>query len=404
MTTDVDPFERLKNKARFSVSLRFELFYSLGVLLDPESRIHQGWKQQATAKLGQEFFDRLSVVGHAWQIWVALPTLLPADQSEFTFEEVEKSLSEMEIRDWQEKLLFACLHFPDLVTEILEGKCNLKRAINKSPKRKKEWFSFTGLYPYDEDQPIVQNYESLIARPDQHRQEILSLLCIYWDEVFRDTWRLCSPALERSAAAKERLFAVCTFEEFTREALLRVELDTEKGVLHAVRGGEQNDQSHIEQCTFSPSAFNDRRVWSALKSARSKTDDCVFFPYFDPEIQLDLVEVNHVEGLTSPEIDAFLVFKALGDSTRFAIAGLMAQKPRSATELASLLEVSKPTISHHLEAMRSANLLREEPEAGSVKLTLVRETIEKVSGQAIGKLFHSDNVFPIKRSRRQKTK
>jgi biotin operon repressor len=50
-------------------------------------------------------------------------------------------------------------------------------------------------------------------------------------------------------------------------------------------------------------------------------------------------------------------FKALADQSRLKIIGLLAQQPRSGDELAAMLELSGPTISHHLQYLQRAGLV-----------------------------------------------
>lgn len=52
-----------------------------------------------------------------------------------------------------------------------------------------------------------------------------------------------------------------------------------------------------------------------------------------------------------------LFFKALADETRLKIVGLLSQREYNVGELASALELSEPTISHHLGKLRNAGLL-----------------------------------------------
>ncbi len=53
-------------------------------------------------------------------------------------------------------------------------------------------------------------------------------------------------------------------------------------------------------------------------------------------------------------------FKALADESRLKIIGVLAQKPRSVEELAHLLGLGSPTISHHLSKLQKAGLVRAE--------------------------------------------
>jgi DNA-binding HxlR family transcriptional regulator len=53
-------------------------------------------------------------------------------------------------------------------------------------------------------------------------------------------------------------------------------------------------------------------------------------------------------------------FKALADESRLKIVGVLAQQPRSVEELARLLDLGSPTISHHLGKLQKAGLVRAE--------------------------------------------
>jgi len=51
-------------------------------------------------------------------------------------------------------------------------------------------------------------------------------------------------------------------------------------------------------------------------------------------------------------------FQAMGDSSRIQIIWSLAQGELSVTELTDLLEMSQPTISHHLRTLRNLKLVR----------------------------------------------
>ncbi|HMU92658.1 MAG TPA: metalloregulator ArsR/SmtB family transcription factor [Anaerolineales bacterium] len=57
----------------------------------------------------------------------------------------------------------------------------------------------------------------------------------------------------------------------------------------------------------------------------------------------------------SEELVAF--FKALADANRLKIVGLLAQQPYSVEELAALLNIKPPTVSHHLAKLAQVGLV-----------------------------------------------
>src|SRR5688500_20346269 len=101
-----------------------------------------------------------------------------------------------------------------------------------------------------------------------------------------------------------------------------------------------------------------------------------------------------------PNINAEAVFRALGDTTRYAIASILARNPTSSAELSRILKVSKPTITHHVHALRAAGLISEEPGGGSSRLSLNRATVEALSNAAGRHRFRSTGGLLLSTTRR----
>ena len=102
------------------------------------------------------------------------------------------------------------------------------------------------------------------------------------------------------------------------------------------------------------------------------------------------------------KINAESVFRALGDTTRYAIASILARTPTTSAELARSLKVSKPTITHHVHALRSAGLITETPSRGSTKLSLSRDTVAALSGAAVDQLFSSTADLTLGTTRKRR--
>lgn len=56
---------------------------------------------------------------------------------------------------------------------------------------------------------------------------------------------------------------------------------------------------------------------------------------------------------------------ALGDPTRRAIFGLIADRPRSVVEITGQVSVSQSAVSQHLKVLRESRLVRAEPRGAS---------------------------------------
>ena len=61
--------------------------------------------------------------------------------------------------------------------------------------------------------------------------------------------------------------------------------------------------------------------------------------------------------MTEQEAELVAVFKALADSSRLKIVGLLAQQPYTVEQLAAMLELKPPTISHHLSKLAEVGLV-----------------------------------------------
>lgn len=76
-------------------------------------------------------------------------------------------------------------------------------------------------------------------------------------------------------------------------------------------------------------------------------------------------------------------FKALADATRLRIVGLLAVRPRTVEELATLTEVRPPTVSHHLSRLRALGLVRAEKEGTTRHYQLDVSTLEQLARDAL---------------------
>jgi DNA-binding transcriptional ArsR family regulator len=72
------------------------------------------------------------------------------------------------------------------------------------------------------------------------------------------------------------------------------------------------------------------------------------------------------------------VFEALADPTRRRVVELLAERERSAGELAEAFTVSRPAVSRHLRVLRDAGLVRSRGEAQRRIYALEREPFDEL--------------------------
>lgn len=74
------------------------------------------------------------------------------------------------------------------------------------------------------------------------------------------------------------------------------------------------------------------------------------------------------------------LFRALNDQTRREILNNLKKRSMSAGEIAELFNISKPSISHHLEILRKADLVRSEKKGqfvvNSINTTMMDELLQ----------------------------
>lgn len=74
------------------------------------------------------------------------------------------------------------------------------------------------------------------------------------------------------------------------------------------------------------------------------------------------------------------LFKALNDPTRRAILELLRDGPRTAGDIAESFQFSKPTISHHLDLLRQADLVTSDKQGQFVTYTLNMTVFDEIIG------------------------
>jgi ArsR family transcriptional regulator, arsenate/arsenite/antimonite-responsive transcriptional repressor len=72
------------------------------------------------------------------------------------------------------------------------------------------------------------------------------------------------------------------------------------------------------------------------------------------------------------------IFKALNDATRREILDLLKEKDLSAGEIADFFKISKPSISHHLDILKQADLISSEKKGQFVIYTINTTIMEDV--------------------------
>lgn len=84
-------------------------------------------------------------------------------------------------------------------------------------------------------------------------------------------------------------------------------------------------------------------------------------------------------------------FKALADENRLKIIGILANQECSVEELAALLQLKDPTVSHHLAKLKELNLVQMRPEGNTHLYKLDSEALQSISKE----IFTADNMVSL---------
>jgi len=84
-------------------------------------------------------------------------------------------------------------------------------------------------------------------------------------------------------------------------------------------------------------------------------------------------------------------FKALADENRLKILGILANQECSVEELAALLQLKDPTVSHHLAKLKELNLVQMRPQGNTHLYQLDSEALQSISKE----IFTPDNMVSL---------
>jgi hypothetical protein len=90
------------------------------------------------------------------------------------------------------------------------------------------------------------------------------------------------------------------------------------------------------------------------------------------------------DEIDSPSVEELVrLFRALGEPSRLRIVGLLAEKPRTGEEIADLVGLGAPTVSHHLRRLTDSGLVSVVPDqyyrVYSLREGVLREMLGRLS-------------------------
>ena len=390
-------------RLEFGVTPRFDIFYALYTLSSTAPTPLDAWKNMASSRLPRDFAKNASRVAPLPIFWPLLADAAQNVDGEISFDELVSTIAESSTSNFQRNILNGIFHDRGAVDSLISERMSLKQVVANDDLPGGELLAAFGLKPYDAGSPAVRAINSLLKEPGPFRAELVAVLQGFWNDGFRSDWKALEPVLRDESF---RMREVRDEARATIDAQLNlpVMLDDAAQQVRSKSGTAVRYQQ-VERCYVIPSAFNTRKWWAKYETGSGRV--ILYFP-----VAGDLNAANRIartdlaatarESVRRSDINAESVFRALGDTTRYAIASILARTPTTSAELARSLNVSKPTITHHVQALRSAGLIKETPSGGSTKLSLSRDTVAALSGAAVEQLFSSSAELTLGTTRRRK--
>lgn len=386
-----------------AVTPRFDVFYALYTLTNTGASPLENWKARAIARLPRDFGRIAKRVAPVPLFWPLLADALQRTPGKMTFDEILAALREIPAEDLKANLISGIFHDTSAARALSTGKKSLRQVLGNDKLPGGELLAHFGLRPFDPNSPATKATSTLLSDADSFRRQLLLILDRFWQSGFGADWSALEPELRaESQRVRDLQDKEVSLEELGRDLALPVTFDSGARQIRP-RTGPPIAYDQVDRCFVIPSGFNTRRWWAKYETKAGRVS--LYFP-----IARDSIDPGRIARDVSaprarraqPAINAEIVFRALGDTTRYAIASILARTPTTSSDLARSLKVSKPTITHHVQALRAAGLIDDAPAGGSTKLALNRETVGAVSEAALEQLFASTGTLSLDTTRKRR--
>lgn len=344
----MSPTRRPNSPPRVSVEVSpaSELLMSLLVAFDgsePDTRdLSASWVDEAHERAGTNLVRRIRALsGDGCETFIHLGGLVydtPAPRS------VPAFLDHLRETDAQEILLHL-VQFYSREVRRMTAPSVIRAAVSGDHEARDEFIRTS--YPEWSD---WGDYLRMVLshRAEDLKAEIIDVLELWSERVWKAESLTIMPILERDAAAKRDLLRSMPVDRFIPTATNGVEFSPRPG---------------IERVVMIPSFVN-RPLVTYVELGETML---IVYPVADESVTAET---------DAPPLRLVRLSKALGDEKRLRILRVLAEGEKSLVELAELFGVAKTTMHHHMIILRSAGLVS--ASVGSKRYRLRSETIPDV--------------------------
>lgn len=390
------------------VTPRFDVFYALHALASEAPTPLESWKENAARRLPRDFARAARRIAPIPIFWPLLADALQGTPGAMTFDDVLSTLSAMPVNELKANILGGMFHDRATVEALLTRKRTLRQVLTDEHHPDSDLLSHFGLRPYNAQSAAAGAMSNLLSDAVSYRDELSLVLQKFRQSAFGADWSSLEPVLRTDASRLKARGEENSIADLAAELRLPAIFDENSGVMRT-KSGTVVKLRQIERCYLVPSAFNTRRWWAKYETTGERLT--LYFPIWTGAAAANALSRAGSSAQTAPRVaarartpvvNAEAVFRALGDTTRYAIASILARSPTSSADLSRTLKVSKPTITHHVHALRSAGLITEKMDGGSSLLSLNRDTLAALSEAAIQDLYSSTGELQLLTTRQRR--
>ena len=314
-------------RLHWSSGTAYDLFASLLVLHDPDRYdIRPAWAAGVRSRLPVSQRQVLEICSTAISIPVHWLYTLPAPMDCAT---VLHSLQQIPVAK-RLPLLSSNPRFSAEHIQFLDSIRQRKTWAKMDLDRLKDFYQKLRL---DLPRPsVLENILTVWSQADELGEAYLDALQAYYQAFFVDEEQRIQPALLDGVQYAQQL------------ALKKPLLELLESLTQGIRFQELDE---VQELTLAPSFWlSPLIIFSPVRPGHR----VLVFGARPPEISL-------VPGEIVPEI-LLRGLKTIAEPTRLRILRYLVEQPRTPTELAALLRLRAPTVTHHLSALRLAGLVR----------------------------------------------
>ena len=196
------------------------------------------------------------------------------------------------------------------------------------------------------DRRMAELAQALFDDPMAIRDRYVRVLRRYWEEAFHDEWERILPRIEAEVTAGAHAFVTGGASRLVHELLPEATWDGATNSITIEKPwSDVCEVAERGRLLLVPTVYGWPRV---LVEEAPPWPLMIIFP---------LRDMRHPAMPQASDAEVIDGFRAIGDETRLQIARLVAEHPRSTSELAALLSLSDSAISRHLKILQAAGLV-----------------------------------------------